>query len=176
MRLLFPSQQADEKIYMVIREHWLFLFLRIVVVLILFSLLIAFQTYGPGVVPGLFTGTAGEVVKLISQLYVIILVFGLFTIWTLYYLNTEIVTDIRIVDIDQNSLFSRLVSELHIDKIEDVTSDSTGPFATIFQYGNVYIQTAGATERFQFERIPDPEGVKKMILDLYEKRPPAPHP
>jgi hypothetical protein len=31
------------------------------------------------------------------------------------------------------------------------------------------VQTAGAKERFEFENIPDPAMVSKMILDLYSK-------
>jgi len=94
--------------------------------------------------------------------------------WTLYYLNIQIVTNLRIVDIDQTGLFNRRISELHIDKIEDVTSEEKGPFATIFQYGNVYVQTAGTVERFVFERVPNPERIEKIILDLYENRPASP--
>ena len=90
-------------------------------------------------------------------------------IFVFYYLNVDIVTSIRIVDITQVGLFAHTVSELHIDKIEDVTSKTTGIFGTIFNYGEVFIQTAGTIDRFDFQNVPNPSGIEKLILDLYEK-------
>jgi len=174
MRRLFPSQQDNETIFLVVREHWFFLLLRLLIVVFLFAMLLAFQDFGPGIVPGLFQGVPGRVVGLFSQLYVMMLVLGVFLIWVFYYLNIQIITNLRIVDIDQRGLFHRRISELHIDKIEDVTSEATGAFATMFQFGNVYVQTAGTVERFVFERVPSPERIEKVVLDLYERRPAAP--
>ncbi len=51
-------------------------------------------------------------------------------------------------------------------------SDSSGMVATIFKFGNVSVQTAGAVDRFAFNRIPNPELVEKTVLDLYEQRAP----
>ena len=73
------------------------------------------------------------------------------------------------MDVTQEGLFNHTVSELHIDKIEDVTSKTTGFFGTIFNYGDVYVQTAGTIERFEFVDVPNPASIEKMILDLYEK-------
>jgi hypothetical protein len=97
------------------------------------------------------------------------LLVGLFIIFVLYYLNIHVVTNIRIVDIDQTGLFNHTVSELRLEKIEDVTSETKGVLGTLFNFGTVYVQTAGAKERFEFENIPDPAMVSKMILDLYSK-------
>ncbi len=174
MHRLFPSQQPNETIHLVVREHWIFLVFRLLVVVFLFILLLAFQTYAPAIIPGLFEGTAAKVVALAGQVYTLGLVMTIFLIWVFYYLNIQIITNLRIVDIDQHGLFSRSISELHIDKIEDVTSESNGPIATIFQYGNVYVQTAGTIDRFEFDRVPAPEQIEKIILDLYEKRPQTP--
>ncbi len=84
-------------------------------------------------------------------------------------MNIEIITDIRVVEVDQIGLFNHTISELHIDKIEDATSETVGVFGTIFNYGNVYVQTAGTTERFEFHHVPNPAAIEKLVLDLYEK-------
>lgn len=172
MHKLFPSQLETEKIYLVIREHWFRLFLKLLVWAIAAGILAAFQFYGPQVLPGLFDGTVGQVTKLFEQVFFLILLFGLFVIVVLYYLNIHIVTDIRVVDVDQVGLFHHVVSELHIDKIEDVTSETSGVFGTIFNYGDVYVQTAGTRERFDFEDVPNPAAIEKLILDLYEEKNP----
>jgi len=43
-----------------------------------------------------------------------------------------------------------------------------GFLATMFNYGTVYIQTAGARQRFVFENIPEPRIVAKKIMELAE--------
>ena len=169
MRKLFPSQLDNEKIYIVVREHWFHLLLKLIVWFGAAAVLAAFKILGPTYVPGLFTDTPGIVTSLFVQVYVIFLLLSLFIILVLYYLNIQIVTDLRVVDITQEGLFDHTVSELHIDKIEDATSETTGVFGTIFGYGMVYVQTAGTKERFEFENVPNPAGIEKLILSLYER-------
>ena len=77
----------------------------------------------------------------------------------------------KIVDIDQKGIFNHTISELRLEKIEDVTSQTKGALGTIFDFGNVFVQTAGAMERFEFENVPNPAYVSKMILDLYAQLP-----
>ncbi len=169
MPKLFPSQLETEKIYLVIREHWFRLLLKLVVWAFLAAVLASFQYYGPQIIPSLFEGRAGAITHLFEQVYFLIILLGLFLIIVFYYLNTHIITDIRVVDIDQVGLFSHVVSELHIDKIEDVTSETEGIFGTIFNYGQVFVQTAATIERFEFDNVPNPAGIEKLILDLYEQ-------
>lgn len=166
---LFPSQQENETIYLVVREHWFHLLLKILVWVFFAAVLVLFEIFAKAGLPGLFEGTTGLGTQLFIQIYTMFLVLSLFLIITLYYLNVQIITDIRVVDVSQEGLFSHTISELHIDKIEDATSQTNGIFGTIFNYGDVYVQTAGTVERFEFQAVPNPAGIEKMILDLYEK-------
>ena len=166
---LFPSQQPDEKIILVVREHWFRLFIKIFVVALL-SLL-------PNIAKALLVGssiidrsdTAVGIVNTLFSVYYLGLLVALFIIFILYYLNLHIVSEERIVDIDQVGLLYHRVSELNIETIEDVSSQTKGLFGNFLNYGTVFIQTAGATERFQFENVPNPESIATIILGLYEK-------
>lgn len=86
-----------------------------------------------------------------------------------YWLDVCIVTDKRILDIEQQGLFSRTVSELRLFRVQDVTAEIKGFWKTMFNYGDVFIQTAAEKERFEFIGIPHPNEVAKMILDLAEE-------
>lgn len=119
--------------------------------------------------PNLLVGYSGQVLQVASDIYMLLLLLSLFIIITLYYLNIQIITSIRVVDVSQEGLFDHTISELHIDKIEDATSETNGLLGTIFNYGFVHVQTAGATERFTFENVPNPAAIEKLVLDLYEK-------
>jgi hypothetical protein len=168
---LFPGQQDDEQICMVIRQHWMVFFYRFLAWM-LFLAIIPFSHWAiNNWAPILNSQPYSSYVSLAQSIYLLFLVLGLFILWIIYYLNIQIITDHRIVDIDQHSLVSRTVSELHLSNIEDVTAEVAGPIATVLNYGNVYVQTAGETERFIFNNVPNPAEIEKMILDLYEKLP-----
>lgn len=171
MHKLFPSQQENEQIYLVVREHWFFLLLKLAVVAILLAALLLFNHYGPILAPGLFEAPNIFITNIATETYILFLLVSLLLIWVLYYLNIQIITNVRIVDINQEGLFNRTISELHINQIEDVTSESKGVFATIFNYGHVFVQTAGTKERFDFQNVGSPDKIEKLVLTLYEKLP-----
>jgi hypothetical protein len=169
-RKLFPSQRPEEQVYLVVREHWVRLGLKLVVWGIFASLPTLLYRAGPDRFPNLFEGVAGQILGLASQVYSLAAILALLIIWVLYYLNVHIVSDERIVDIDQVGLLRHVISELNIETIEDVTSETTGILGNIFDFGTVFIQTAGTTERFQFESVPRPTKIAGLILDLYERQ------
>lgn len=86
-----------------------------------------------------------------------------------FYFDIHIVTNRRIVDIDQNRLFHRQIDELALEDIEDTSSIVAGILGTFFSYGNTEIQTAGSKPNFIFENIPNPREVSQLILDLSEQ-------
>jgi len=90
----------------------------------------------------------------------------LFTMFLDYELDLWVVTNDRLVSIEQNGLFARTVAELDLWRVQDVTSEVQGFFPTFFNYGNVYVQTAGAVDRFALEQVPNPHEVRKLILDM----------
>ncbi|MFA5991130.1 MAG: PH domain-containing protein [Candidatus Doudnabacteria bacterium] len=165
----FPSQLETETVYLMVRGHWMSLFLKVLVWVFFAAALVLFNRFAASYLPAIFEGSWGDITTLGIQVYTLFLTLALFLIFIFYYLNVQIITDIRIVDITQVGLFSHTISELHIDKIEDATSNTKGILGTIFNYGDVYIQTAGTVDRFEFESVPDPAGIEKLILDLYEK-------
>ncbi|HEX9503528.1 MAG TPA: hypothetical protein VF974_04380 [Patescibacteria group bacterium] len=166
---LFPGQQENEKIYLVIRQHWMILALKILAWLLFAVILIisdwAIKTYAPN----LLISPYAEIITLIKSVYLLFLILGLFLLWIMYYLNVMIVTNERVVDITQNSLISHKVSELNLNRTQDVTAETEGILETFFDFGNVYLQDAASAERFIFYNVPNPAKVEKLILDLYEE-------
>ena len=108
------------------------------------------------------------VILFTSLFYLYIWLFA-FASYVDYYLDVWIVTNQRIIDIEQKGLFSRVVAEQKIDRIQDVTSEIKGFFSTMLDYGNVYVQTAGEKERFVFKQVPAPYQVAKKIGKIIEQ-------
>ncbi len=89
--------------------------------------------------------------------------------FTLWYYNLYIVTNERVIDIDFLQLLYKRFSEARLSNIEDVTYTAGGFFAALFNYGNIYIQTAGQVTNFEFDYIPKPAHVMKVIGGLVRK-------
>lgn len=86
-----------------------------------------------------------------------------------YYLDIWVITNFRILNIEQTGLFSRRISEIRLYRIQDATATVSGALHTLLNYGKVEIQSAGENPHFVFEDIPDPNGVTKTILHLAEE-------
>ncbi len=83
-----------------------------------------------------------------------------------WFFNVYIITDERIVDVDFYNLTYKEVSDANLDKIEDVTYKMGGVIRTVFNYGDVLIQTAAEVTNFDFLAVPYPDKVVKVLQDL----------
>jgi len=109
------------------------------------------------------------IVVLIGSLFFLFGWLILFQMFMDYYLDVWIVTTRRILSIEQTGLFSRVVSELRLYRVQDVTATVNGLFHTLLNYGELEIQTAGEKTHFVFEEIPHPMNISKSILELAEE-------
>ncbi len=98
--------------------------------------------------------------------YLILYVYYFFHV-TDFFLDMWIVSNKRIVDINQSGLFSRNSAELSLDKIQDVTVDVRGVLPTIFGYGNISLQTAGTEREFMMSSVSNPNKAKDIIMKAY---------
>lgn len=162
----FPNKEANEKVYMTVRRHYFVLVRQSIIFLFffIFPVIIGAVLYG-------FSIDIQEyvfypiIILIISIYYLFVTLFAMIK-WIEYYYDIWIITDKRIIDMEQKSLFNHITSELRLDKIQDVTFEIKGLFASIFHYGNIYVQTAGAVQRFAFEEIPRSQQIKRLIIDL----------
>ncbi len=83
-----------------------------------------------------------------------------------WFFSVYIVTDERIFDVDFVNLIYREISEANIDQIQDVTSAMGGVVRTLFNYGDILIQTASEVPRIEFEAVPHPDQVAKILREL----------
>lgn len=86
-----------------------------------------------------------------------------------YYLDTWIITDERVLDLELKGLFNREFSEFKLNKIQDATVEVEGVLPTFLDYGDLHIQTAGEMREFIFKDIPDPDTVKNSLLKAHDK-------
>lgn len=163
----FPSQKTQEKVFLLLRRHW-FTYFGFVAVAVIMSVPILFVIILWINRPDYFTATMGNIAIIVVFAYILFALAVMLYGFIDYYLDVYIVTNERIVNVEQNGFFRRKISELHLHQIQDVSAKVDGMFSTVLHYGNVYIQTAGERENFVFQSIPNPYRVSKLIVDLHE--------
>ncbi len=83
-----------------------------------------------------------------------------------WFFNVYIVTNKRVVDMDFDHLLHRNISEAPLRNIEDITYTVSGALETLFNFGNVSIQTAAERREIEFYSVSDPGKLQDILSDL----------
>lgn len=146
--------ESGEKLIALIRKHWAALMLPIAKVIISLAVIILLRDkiiefhYGKGVI---FVWIISSILYGVHQTIV-------------WYMDCFIITDRRIIDIDQKSLFKRIVAEVGIDNIQEEVYEISGPLEAILNFGTVKVKTASSGSMIVMEQIPNPARVKNLIV------------
>lgn len=165
--ITFPDQREGEQIKVFFRKYWIsflptiiFCFFLLLIPLITF-LVLRFTNLG--------VSDFKNLLLLGFSSYILVVLAFFLTTFIDYYLDVGIITDQRIVDIAQNGLFHRTVSEQDLIRIQDVKVKKQGIFQTFFDFGDVFIQTAGEAPNFNFSSIPKPNEAAQVILAMHHE-------
>lgn len=166
-RVDFPGMHPDERIVLLQRRHWTMLGRKLLRYLLLLALpfiilfLLSWSNVDFTVDTKLLSGVA---IVLGISVYALVMWLLFFHDWLDYYLDAFIMTNKRIVRIEQHGLFDRVVSDLQLEKVQDVTVETKGIGSTFLRYGTIHVQSAAELGRFVFSAIPNPENIKAAIL------------
>ncbi|MFH1405076.1 MAG: PH domain-containing protein [Patescibacteria group bacterium] len=158
----FPKQiqlKPDEEILEIIREEAVAYSLKIVLILLWFitPFFFLFPLFKEGVFGIAFFFT----LVLSASIYAIKEFFK-------WHNTTLIITDKRIFDVEQRRVFDRVVSEISIVRIDDVTHRTKGFFPTVFGFGSIKICVNGTCADVIFRKVKRPVKICNLINDLRE--------
>jgi len=156
---------ANERMIGTYRKIWIAFAKTVVVAVFLAAapfLLIPLPSLLPAAIP--IRVLSGELLGLAAILWWWAVWTGSFLAFANYYLDVFIVTNERVIHIEQLGLFRRRIAELRLERVQDVTIEQLGVLPTLFHFGTVRVQTAGEAGAFVFSSIPRPIQVKEMIM------------
>lgn len=91
--------------------------------------------------------------------------------FTVQWLDVWIITDRRVIAIEQISFFRRHLASFRLERLQDIAIDIDGILATFLDYGTLEAQTASESgEEFRVRYMPHPEAVKAAILKAADDR------
>lgn len=167
--ITFDSQETGEEIILLLRAHVITLLPTIVFIGILIALpavALAVLNFFNIPLTGFFTPI--QVLLILVFWYLFVFAFSLYK-FIFWYFNVYILTNERVIDFDFRGILHKRTSFAKLNQIQDVTPKMLGFFSTFFNYGDIYIQTAGERQEFEFHKTPRPDEVSNRILEEIRK-------
>lgn len=163
----FASQNKGEKVYILLRKHWL--------TNLGWVSNAAFFTMVPLILYFVFGLFKQDLIELFSPKLFLLVVVSFYALVVTYilrhfiewYFNVYLVTNERVIDFDVKvATTSTGSSELALENIEEVRERSIGILQSIFNYGDVFIYSAAHKSEILFDDVPRPGFVQDKISDL----------
>jgi membrane protein YdbS with pleckstrin-like domain len=152
----FDNQRPNEEIVFMRRRHpWIFWKSSLILLFVILIVLIAFLIWG-----------ASKVSVVVSVASVIFLILYFLGRWFVYTSDIFILTNQRIINIDQRGFFTRRVSEAELENIQNVTYEIKGPIRSFLNFGEIIISTAGNTPGLTLSNVENPHFIQEKIVSL----------
>jgi len=160
--LTFAEQDDDEVVYIAVRPHfitnisWVALSIFMLIIPLFFGYF-SFLEFLP----------LNYRMVAIFFWYLITFVF-FYEKFLSWYFDFYLITNKRIIDISFHNLLNKHFAQTDISMIQDVSSSVKGFLATFFNFGDLLIQTAAEINQINFEKVPNPQKIIKLIKELQE--------
>ncbi len=166
--ITFENQDENEKVLLFIRKDlitnipWIIAgILLIAIPIIVMPVLSLFH-----IPTSLLPSNYSLVLTVFYYLFVTTFLFINFITW---YFNIDIVTEKRVIDIDFEGIVYKNIAATKLSLVQDVSYTQIGVVRTLFDYGDVLVQTAGTIDNFTFEAVPRPEDAVHVVENLIGK-------
>ncbi len=166
----FQDQEPDEKVLLFLRRHFITNFSWIIttIIFLLVPLLLNIINIQFSIID-LSSLPADLKTAILLFYYLAVFSYG-FANFIAWYFNISLVTTKRVVDIDYSDIVYKNISATKLDLVQDVSYVQIGVFSSIFDYGDVLVQTAGTLDNFDFFMVPHPGKVVEIIEDLIGRK------
>ncbi len=161
----FRGKRSNETVLLVVRCHpWLLM-------PIVWSWLVLLALVGAS----LYFFGASTITSYVT--FTVLLIGGVYTfyVWFIWNNGVYIVTNQRVIRIEQLGLFSRQISETEVERIQEISTDIKGPIRTMLNFGDVKIQTASREGRMILEDVVGPYDIQQQIVRVQRENVEAPH-
>lgn len=160
--------QPGENIVLKARKHWFVVFSE--VILLLFMLLVPLAAF-------LFISNVdivdirGNVVYLflaVESMWALFIWLMFSKFWVNYYLDVWVITNKRLIDVEQKGFFHREISTVNLENVEDISVVIRGIIPTFLKFGEIRVQTAAEAREFVMRMAANPTDIKNTLLRLID--------
>lgn len=168
----FQTQKPHETVILFLRSHfatnisWIFVTIILVSIPIIVGFLLPlFQ------IDFLSSPIASTFTKIYVLFYYLMVSSYAFISFLHWFYNVFIVSSERIVDIDYSEIVVHNIAVASLTHVQDVNYNQSGFIPTLFNFGDIFVQTAGNEKNFESLSAPKPREATHIIGDLTGKGP-----
>ncbi len=172
--LTFPDKHVDEVVIFMQHRHWSVIFGRMArwIFFMALPIVVIVVLIASGRVASFTVDSAGGAALVLgASIFMLLMLLLAYQDWLDYYLDMLILSNERVIQIEQVGMFKRTVSQLSLDKVQDVTVETKGMLSSFFGFGTITIESAGEMENFIVHNVPHVEQMQSQIL-MYAKQAP----
>ena len=173
--------EADEKVLMIVRKHWWIIVSHTIIVVtsallpfIGAELIVWLQPFSGSFDYTKINAFINDNLASFVFIYSVWLLIHWITManfWTDHYLDLWTITNKRIISVDQRGFFRRFLSSFRLERLQDMNIEVNGVIPTLLNFGTIEAQTAGGSnEEFKTRNMPDPRGLKAIIIKAADER------
>ncbi len=167
-KMSLPDADPDEHIELLLRQHWVtnvpwifFSLLGIVLPILLFNLTFTQNFINNWSVPL-------SIVFSLTLFWYMLLLANIINHYLYWYFNIYIVTNEHLIDICFQNLMNKNVTEVLLSDVQSARTQMRGVIGSLFNFGDLVVETAAEKQNIQFLVIPYPDLVKERIQELQE--------
>lgn len=158
MSVALRNLKSGERVEKVIRRHWIvFVLVGLYAMIGVFTTIVLFAVLGFQV----------WVMLLLTVFWMFFALF-LYVEWLNHELDMMVITNNRVVVVEQKSFLDRDVGECTLDKIQEAGIRATWLFANILDYGVLTLKTAGSTSNFDMRFCPQPMECGRYVNNIVD--------
>lgn len=154
----FKGQQKNEFVHSFCRKHWIVLVPHLIGAIFIIGLPVIFLLFTPR--DAILSLVSPITYRIIAGLVFIGMTYFfhcLFIRFFNYYLQVIIITNFRVVQLDQTLFFNRNRDSIDIPEIQDIVIQQSGIFKTVLNYGELIITLSSAHSSKMLTCVPNPE-------------------
>jgi membrane protein YdbS with pleckstrin-like domain len=166
----FQTQKPHETIILFLRSHFITNLSWIIFAVVLICLPLIITLFLPLFKIDFLSTPAASRFTIVFTLFYYLLIFSyIFVSFLHWFYNVFIVTSERVVDIDYSDIVVHNIAVASLSHVQDVNYTQSGFIPTFFNYGDLFVQTAGEEMNFEAFSIPKPREATHIIGDLTGK-------
>lgn len=164
----FETEDPDEIVLLFLKKHFITNLPWILTTIILFAIPSVLNLASDLIILPITLPDSFMTVFLFFY-YLLAFAYAFINFITWFY-NIVIVTQKRIVDIDYSEIVFHDVAETKLNLVQDLNYTQTGFFGTFFNFGDLFVQTAGGKKNIEGLSVPQPRKAARIIGNLIGRR------
>lgn len=112
---------------------------------------------------------ASPVSSVIAALIILVAIIYSFYQWFLWNGGNYIITNQRVIRTEQVNLFKRQIAEAEINRIQEISTEISGPIRTMLGFGTVKIRTSTGSSSVDIEDVANPYDIQQEIARVQQQ-------